>query len=953
MNRWLSSTALSFSLLASLAQGSSLTVSNSKGFDSNPCVDCSGVLLTGADPVIVALGTFASAPASALPAAGQTVASHSYAQLLAEFTPYGAPTTLIQSAPPLNLRGVFSIQDNVLVAGTPLAGKPVYVIIACGATLATASQVAILKTDARFEAADDDNPEPKLVGVGTTLGTVTIVGSASRFAAAATPLAPLPHAAYSLAEVVPSPVMVLEQPTGTPLNDDYTTTDFGIVAAGATSERTFTIRNVGSTDLHLTGTPVVGIDGPGAACFSVLDAPLSPLPPNGETTFTVRFSPTLSGPALAALHLSNDSSDSQFDLNLTGVRGTTLTALFTSDTHVPLTLNGLDARGLTLNFGLAFAPARGTRLTLINNLGANPLGGTLDNLADGGLIGANYQGRTYYFTADYTGGDGNDLTLIQWNPATTSILVSDATSGAVLRYDLATATRKTFIPAAAFNGTPQGMALSPDGKLCVVDTDFTRASSRILKFDALSGASLGTLVAANAGLNRGGFLAFDADGNIYVQQQRAPLLVKFQPDGAPTGTTFDSGTALIATGLGLGPDGRVYLATGDGDSGLADLIRFRTDGTYVDTFVNDLGNFNGHRKPVWDTLGHLYAANFNDRQVRKFDATSGQLLATLEPPANSCGGLCLLPDGTLLVGDVRDGKIERITADGAALGVFSAGVAATDLILQPAPPIQPEISVAQPVGHELVAGEAEISFGIQVTGDRNEPRVFTIRNDDNAPLTGLTVTVGGPGAASFELNAANFPTTLASDESATFSVTFAAMAEGQQDATLRITSNDSDENPFDIQLTGRALSVTTDSDGDGLNDVTEWKMALLGFDWQRPQPELVATLFANAEGAGLFTRAAVDGARAAGRNEILTQPNAFALFNQAQLQALKPGTPLLTRHPETGKFTLLMHWKKSADLLNFVDFPANPAGVSVTPEGGIQFEFSNPDDAAFFRLEGN
>jgi hypothetical protein len=38
-------------------------------------------------------------------------------------------------------------------------------------------------------------------------------------------------------------------------------------------------------------------------------------------------------------------------------------------------------------------------------------------------------------------------------------------------------------------------------------------------------------------------------------------------------------------------------------------------------------------------------------------------------------------------------------------------------------------------------------------------------------------------------------------------------------------------------------------------------------------------------------------------------------------------------------------------LLNFADFPAQPADVSVDPAGDIRFEFTSPDDAAFFRVD--
>jgi trimeric autotransporter adhesin len=121
------------------------------------------------------------------------------------------------------------------------------------------------------------------------------------------------------------------------------------------------------------------------------------------------------------------------------------------------------------------------------------------------------------------------------------------------------------------------------------------------------------------------------------------------------------------------------------------------------------------------------------------------------------------------------------------------------------------------------------------------------------------------------------------------------------------------------------LPTDEDTDGDGMSDASEFNMAALGFDWQVSQPSLVSTYQNNANGAGYYSL--------------------------SQVQALNSGTPLIQRNPATGKFKLTLDWKKSTDLTTFTNFPA-PAGsaVSISPTGDIEFEFTSPDDAAFFRL---
>ena len=80
--------------------------------------------------------------------------------------------------------------------------------------------------------------------------------------------------------------------------------------------------------------------------------------------------------------------------------------------------------------------------------------------------------------------------------------------------------------------------------------------------------------------------------------------------------------------------------------------------------------------------------------------------------------------------------------------------------------------------------------------------------------------------------------TVSPGGSTTFTVT--GISSGTRAAVLHIASNDADENPFDIMLVGQFFSSTTDSDGDGLNDLAELQYAPLGFDWKVKQLALVS-----------------------------------------------------------------------------------------------------------------
>lgn len=113
----------------------------------------------------------------------------------------------------------------------------------------------------------------------------------------------------------------------------------------------------------------------------------------------------------------------------------------------------------------------------------------------------------------------------------------------------------------------------------------------------------------------------------------------------------------------------------------------------------------------------------------------------------------------------------------------------------------PEIGVQQPVGSNLSDGVTKRSFGTVVPGKSGTPKTFTIKNTGTANLSGLVVRKSGANAAEFVVGPLS-KTTLPPGGSATFTVTFKPKAKGTRIAALAIASNDADENPFNIGLSG-------------------------------------------------------------------------------------------------------------------------------------------------------
>jgi hypothetical protein len=115
--------------------------------------------------------------------------------------------------------------------------------------------------------------------------------------------------------------------TPSPTND----TSFGSVAAGSTIVKTFTIQNLGETNLVLDN-PAVLLNETDA--FSITLQPTSPVAPGGSTTFQVTFAPTAAGvDTNTVLVGNNDGDESVYSFDISGA-ATIVTPTATAATNI-------------------------------------------------------------------------------------------------------------------------------------------------------------------------------------------------------------------------------------------------------------------------------------------------------------------------------------------------------------------------------------------------------------------------------------------------------------------------------------------------------------------------------------------------------------------------------------------------------------------------------------------
>jgi Regulator of chromosome condensation (RCC1) repeat len=118
----------------------------------------------------------------------------------------------------------------------------------------------------------------------------------------------------------------------------------------------------------------------------------------------------------------------------------------------------------------------------------------------------------------------------------------------------------------------------------------------------------------------------------------------------------------------------------------------------------------------------------------------------------------------------------------------------------------PAMAVEQPAHVALASGVSTSDFGSTTIGAAGNILSFTVRNTGSLPLSGLAVSVDGPGRLDYTVNAAGLPASLPAGGSGTFTIAFRPWQSGLRSAALLIAGNDPLRNPFNIALTGTGLT---------------------------------------------------------------------------------------------------------------------------------------------------
>jgi Abnormal spindle-like microcephaly-assoc'd, ASPM-SPD-2-Hydin/Immunoglobulin domain/HYR domain/Fn3 associated len=517
--------------------------------------------------------------------------------------------------------------------------------------------------------------------------------------------------------------------------------NFGTVNLGSTSNLTFTIRNTGNADLTGLG---ITIDGAHAGDFAVTAYPTAPVSgPSGTTTFTVAFTPGGSGARSAALHIaSNDSDENPFDILLAG-GGIPPVAIVTNG--ITLTAENCGAPNGRLDPNETV-----TVLFSLQNLGFdNAANVTVSLQATGGV--SMPSGAQSFGTLPPNGSAARPFAF-----------TVDAPCGGIVTATLLIQT----------NGATYGTA-SCNFPVGITATTFSE------NFDGITTPGL-----------PGGWTSFASPGRLpWITssiESDSPTNAVFAPNSAPAGTSALDSPVIEIQSSSARLTFRQFLD-----------LQHEYDGGVLEISIGE-GSF----EDILVAGGLFVSGGYSATLTTN---SSNPLAGRQAWSGNGGEGFSIFTTTVVLPPAAAGQSIQLRWIRGASTNVFSSGwyvdsISINDLLCCDS---APEIAVEQPAGTGLFDGDANIGFGSVRIGN-SATKVFVITNAGSAVLNLGGLSLSGPAAAEFTVVPPG-TTALAPGEGTTFTVTFEPAALGPRNARLEIASDDIDENPFDIDLSGTGL----------------------------------------------------------------------------------------------------------------------------------------------------
>jgi len=401
----------------------------------------------------------------------------------------------------------------------------------------------------------------------------------------------------------------------------------------------------------------------------------------------------------------------------------------------------------------------------------DPGTGTANLTSNGGqdIFIAKYDNSGNYQWANGIGGTGTDQgNAIRIN-ASNQILLAGAFSGANIDFDPGTGTAN----------------LSSNGGTDLFAARFANDGSYVSAF-GIGGTVSQELIDAS----------FSDTGTIILLGNFSSM-VDFDPGSGTTNLTADAFGDVFFAKYGL-PEINVKAGTVNLASGSTrdfDNVNIGSSSADVTFTIENLGatdlTLNG-------TAGSLVA--LSGTNAADFTVTQTSVTSPIAAESNATFTVSFTPSAA-----GNRSAVLTIMNNDANEGTYTINLTGTGTA--------PEINVK--AGANNVASGGTYDFGSVQSGQSSADVIFTIENTGNGMLAltgtaGSLVVLGGTNAADFAVTQTNVTSPVAANGNVTFTVKYTASATvGAASATLTITSNDSDESSYTINLTGASTSSVT------------------------------------------------------------------------------------------------------------------------------------------------
>jgi len=602
-------------------------------------------------------------------------------------------------------------------------------------------------------------------------------------------------------------------------------TEFGSIDLGNNLARTFTIQNTGTASLTISD---VTSDN---AKFDISGAPTS-VSASSSATFTVTYTPTISGNDIGTITVANsDSDEGVYDFVVQGT-GVAIPEINLQGNSVSIADGDLSPSASDHTaFGSIDLGNNLARIFTIQNTGTASLSITsvLSNDSKFVVSGAPTTvgaGGTATFTLTYT-----PTTAVTDN-ATITINNSDSDEAV---YDFAVQGTGVVVPVPEIDLQGNGMSIA-DGNATPSATDHTDFGSVDL------GSNLArTFTIQNAGTATLSISSISSDDANFVVTGAPPSVA------ASSSQTFE----VTFTPTTVGSDvATITVNSNDGDEA---IYNFTIQGTGVAPEINLQGNnaniADGDASP--DAADHTSFGDvtLGNNLVRTFTIqNTGTALLTVSG-ITSDNTKFLVSGAPSSVGSAGSSTFS-ITYTPTSAGADNATITVNnndgdegtyDFAILGTGVAFPEIDVQ---GNSVSIADGDVSpttadhtdFGSVDLGN-NLARTFTIQNSGTASLSISTINSSN---AKFVVSGA--PTNVATSGSATFVVTYTPTTTGTDNATITVNNNDSDEGTYsfdivglgtvlavpEIDVTGNSISITDGDLSPAVADHTDFGIVDIG-----------------------------------------------------------------------------------------------------------------------------